>query len=347
MQELPVLELKDKANKWLVRSALQKAIRRGKYEEALFSGGYLFGEGVGYFWKSLATIAVEDVGIGNPTAVADTFTIFNEGMASPHYKDRAYIGDLIGRMCITPKSRLMCEISIVADWGPKELFDQYLQAPLLLVRRALNFKDPVKSYVALKIIFGAVKGAPKLNALRNEVLSWIYKNPELDEAKKSAITQMLQNPFDSMCIAGLPAFMMERADQVEPTPETLYTVTADTFPSEVEIKGLSSAAYDMHTAVGKKSIKAFYTSLAKRFPVITQIPPENAVKALGAVLFVLEGGQVDQRITSSRMLLMKTRQDVQLMRTYGVPKELIEPVLEIVGAEFERLNGKRVWASQL
>jgi hypothetical protein len=125
------------------------------------------------------------------------------------------------------------------------------------------------------------------------------------------------------------------------------TIVPDQFPVEEYVKNVSSAAMDMHTADGKKALMAFHTSLSKRYPIIEQIPKDAAVRALGAVVFVLEGGLVDRRVRSPFLDALKQLQDRELMKGYGVPETIMDEVVGIVGKEFERLNSKRQWVASL
>jgi hypothetical protein len=140
--------------------------------------------------------------------------------------------------------------------------------------------------------------------------------------------------------------MLQSLEEVRRATPTMQTVP-DQFPPEIKIRTLSSAAMDMHTGLGRLAIKAFYTSLCKDYPVIAKIYPEKAVRALGAAVFVVEGGQVDRRMRTPNLMEWKHRQDRALMIRYGVPEEIVVDVLVVVHQEIERLNSKRVWASEL
>ncbi len=59
-------------DKWLAASALQKAIRRGNEVEALLCARLIVDVDRQRLWRRLAVIAMEDVGIADIDAVADT-----------------------------------------------------------------------------------------------------------------------------------------------------------------------------------------------------------------------------------------------------------------------------------
>lgn len=59
-----------------VVSAMQKSIRRGKEEDAMYWGVELFESGMApYAWKRLIIIAMEDIGLANPDAIVQIKTL--------------------------------------------------------------------------------------------------------------------------------------------------------------------------------------------------------------------------------------------------------------------------------
>jgi len=174
-----------------------------------------------------------------------------------------------------------------------------------------------------------------------DLKGWVMKSPDLTDAERWYVLESFLNPVDSMCAAALITLMVMKGDSLNREIET------PVMPPELYFKSVSSSAMDMHTADGKRALMAFHTSLAKRYPVIEQIPKDSAVKALGAVVFVLEGGLVDRRVKSPELDKLKLLQDQQLMKGYGLPEVIRDEVVGIVGQEFERLNQKRHWVTSL
>ena len=113
--EWPILH----QNKWLARSGLQKAIRRGRTQQAWACGDILFADDKAYAWKSLATVIVEDVGFGDPDllsyAALSTLSTITNKMPSPK---RLFMA-MIGRACESDKTRSACELSLGAEKDPE------------------------------------------------------------------------------------------------------------------------------------------------------------------------------------------------------------------------------------
>lgn len=99
-----------------VVSALQKACRRGEEERALYwayemiHGGY-----IGYFWRRISVIVVEDIGLANPEAVilVNNLAQLNERVNRNGYIETFHPTMAVLYLCRSPKSR---EIDYSNDW---------------------------------------------------------------------------------------------------------------------------------------------------------------------------------------------------------------------------------------
>ncbi len=122
-----------------VASALQKTIRRGQEEEAMFWAAEMETKFPEYLWKRLQIISVEDIGIADPQVVlyvAEMRKIYWESKKEydkePEKKSRSFrmaLGNAILAMCRAKKSRIGDEFQIV-----------------IYGRRAVGWKLPVPDY---------------------------------------------------------------------------------------------------------------------------------------------------------------------------------------------------------
>jgi hypothetical protein len=333
-------------NKWLVRSGLQKAIRRGDVETALKCAGYLYNDDPTYLWRSLAIITIEDISIGNPELVWQVVAF------SKNKKVRMSLGDLtltahvIEEACKSPKSRICCELSVSVDYSTEGIvqYNRYSQMSTEeLVGWALegNGTETLEErYLAICTLAGFVPRKTEQRRKRDipgltQVIDAYCER--LPEEYHHAIKQCTLSAVDSMHLALAPI--------LELSHNTMggWEVEPDDMPIELRLKGLSGAALDMHNRQGKFALKAFYTSLRKEYEVIDAIPSEKAVYAMGSTVFVVEGGQVDRRLVIPHLSYLKDRQDEVLMLWGGVPNESLADVRDIVEKEIKRLNDKRRW----
>lgn len=110
-----------------VASALQKCIRRGLEEQALFWATELDLSGFGeYVWKRLKIIASEDVGPESPLITLEIFVLYNHWLAqrkkadTRHAPERLFLVDAIMRLCRSYKSRVVDNALIVFYEGKRD-----------------------------------------------------------------------------------------------------------------------------------------------------------------------------------------------------------------------------------
>src|SRR5690606_7436177 len=97
-----------------VASALQKSIRRGLEEEAMYWAVELFNSGFGeYLWKRLRIITSEDVGLAEPMMPATIEALYRAYVDQAKKKDekhapeRLYVTHAVLLLCRAQKSRLV------------------------------------------------------------------------------------------------------------------------------------------------------------------------------------------------------------------------------------------------
>lgn len=338
------IDVLDTGMKWLSRSALQKAIRRGKLDESLRFASALYHIDRRYFWKSLATIAIEDVGVGNPEVVRKVFEVFVSSQVQKLFGENIAC-QLVTGMVESCKCRMACEISLGCDLSTKpEIWEVLLsQDDDGIVASACQpvnrIEDLLMLYRELHVLMGYKGGRGKNAHAVSQVVAH-HTDSLADQEEVAMIKLLMPLKIDSMCQAVLPMCL---AHDSQLQKEECF-VEDDEFPPVVLIGGIPSYALDMHTQVGKKSLAALHTSLGKDYPEIKAIPREDCVKALGSVVFVLEGGQVSKRLTGRVYDRLKLFQDRSFMVGYGVPQDKLDRIVEIVKSEMPRLNQKREWA---
>lgn len=110
LQKSRGFELKTKSGYRLdeVVSALQKAIRRGQEERAFYwSYEIIHGGYIGYFWRRISVICVEDIGLANPEAaiLVNALAQLNERVNRNGYVETFHPTMAVLYLCRSPKSR--------------------------------------------------------------------------------------------------------------------------------------------------------------------------------------------------------------------------------------------------
>lgn len=335
----------DPSMKWIVRSALQKAIRRGQVGSSIKLAYALEGIDPDYFWRSLAVIAVEDLGFANPNAVSYTTAMT---LKTVRAKVPGRRSALVRMMCTQAKSRSCCELSLAVDLGHQGLLKKFSCMTTDDLLEELQSSEITSQYAALCCLrgktpegVGAVShGKVALSAVEEIMQERLSNHPELAQAAIQAV----RRPVDSMSLAFFPtALLALHQEELELVDETVL------WPEGRVIQGMFAEAYDMHTQAGKLALKATYTSLAKlpEYAWLKEIPAQKASKALGAVVFVEEGGMVDTRVLSYDLRCLQEAQDREFLKGYGVPESRYDDARAMIRKEFPRLHDKRAWAVQL
>ncbi len=95
-----------KLDRYLAASQLQKAIRRDKPDLAWQAAAFLIENHQQYFWKCLAVIALEDVGIGDlPVVHAALLASADPGLRTKLGGSVATAAGLVGALCGASKDR--------------------------------------------------------------------------------------------------------------------------------------------------------------------------------------------------------------------------------------------------
>jgi len=119
LQKYRGFELRTKSNLPLDQcvSGIQKAIRRGSEERALYFMQELIESGfVKYFWRRMSVVAIEDVGLSDPQAVIliNSLAQMNERLNHrKEIRDTYCPGMAVLYLCRAPKSR---EVDFALDW---------------------------------------------------------------------------------------------------------------------------------------------------------------------------------------------------------------------------------------
>ncbi len=281
-------------DRWLVSSAMQKAIRRGEIERALNAASALWQQDRQSFWRRLHIICLEDVGIGNLDAVIKTLS------AVSSFQWRRKIGDeraglhLTRLLAASDKNRMSEELFTQAERMPgyRGLRENLAKAEdSLLMDYAGHENSPlIERAIALWLLAGTKKypsdrmpartGFPEKAA---EVIYSLKAPPELIEA---CISVMGRTSWPLSIF--LPLIWQEK--QKLPRPLYVFYNPIAVMP---DVEGIPLYAADMFTRVGQSSIR----QLKKTVQELKQFSP----KQIGLALFYTEGCKLNKVLTCEFM----------------------------------------------
>jgi len=341
--EVRELILKVASNRYLVRSALQKSIRRGYVQRAMDYASYLYHYDPKKVWRDLAIIAIEDIGVGDPDAVFLTHWMDKSMKHWMGTEDalRTLMCAVVGLATAPQKSRACCELSLGSDLLSGRMSAQ-AEYDLMPKDAELKFNAdprfeaiPAINNLYVELMKARGRGGYRVNTEALPVLVDAYRevlSPELHRMGAMA----LDRAHDNMFCAALPVATAYTRSKVTQLPND--------FVEERFIKGVPAMAFDMHTHPGKVAIRAFINHFANQDLRISLLPKDYSGKAFGSLIFTEEGGLCNNQIDFCNL---KAFQDQFFHWGFGVPMNAEDAWVHLVRENIHVLHDKREWASKL
>lgn len=333
-QEPPYHPEPMRADRWLLMSALQKAIRRGKIEQATRIAASLICTDKRRFFARLPVIAAEDIGIGSPDVIVKVFT----AAASSAWRRRVgevQVGMYLTRLlCEAVKSRLADAAYILAEratdyssfreWAAKTT-DRALIYCIIDEDRPLMERCIACWYLAgtQKFMTDAMPQRIGTPARASSVLRSLTSPAPLNEA---CVSVMGQSRWP-LCLF-LPLIWQEAQKQ----PASLRVVH-DHIPAAPEVDGIPICAVDMFTRIGQASVR----QLQKVIPGLQGF----SVKQVGLALFYIDGGRVDRRVTSDALEEFQRQGKIADAESAGLQLPEYTELRECLAANMQRLDDIR------
>lgn len=325
----------DPSEKWIVRSAFQKAVRRGQVDRAVDLALALYRIDSRYVWRAALTVAIEDVGFGSPDSV---FWATHAQTSS----FRKMVGELpllialTREMASTAKSQAALQISFLANTTHLDAFRSFSRMATGDLIRRVEDTDPFECYVALGVLRGITPVVsdrlPRDQGGIAQAAEIIHDQlpPDLGRA---AATSLLK-PLDDMSIGAFPAFRLgnELAGA---------TTRNDPCPESRVIAGYASEAYDQHERSGRRAIRRFAADLLHGYPELRRFPPSSFIPAVSDAIFLVEGQSLDQWRSGPSLLQLRRETDCLSLTRHGATPEQGETLCQIVSETIDVLNDHR------
>jgi hypothetical protein len=319
--------------KWRVVSGFQKAVRFGSVDHALRCVNALVSGGEEkYLMRRMAVTALEDIGLADPVLAATVLAaVRNKKWRDANGGDARVLMNLARDMAATKKSRLACHISVAAGYSPNSLPLKQSVAAMLPEQWLDLYTDPGSDMEARMVAGWCLDGS----------LKYVDENGEekyVARAKKEMLAA-----FDKL---GLPCLLKAVGDWAARLGiEGLGVATglawtvwfnggeeATIHANEVDepepvVRGMLSAAYDMHTQEGKRSFAYF----SKSCPEISELAEKygaNKLGYIGNLVFILEGSRLRNDVYGYGAAEYWAQQSyLAQMEAAGVAPELAEKAL--------------------
>lgn len=282
--------------RFLATSALQKSVRRGNVDLAMRYAQQGCAIDAEHVFRRLATIAVEDVGIGNLLAVGMALAVLgNRAMRENGGPDElaAYIAYLLA---ISPKSRLACDLLSIADYD-RTLADvrrELAQASPVVLRSRAEDRGALLSHrtTAAWLLAGTARfrgvTMPKVSRPRTDIMRMMaaVRTPLMLFYIADRTAARLS---DAMFVSTFLVAEMLSAD-----PVIFVDRTAPN--GEAMIDGYPAASLDLHTWEGRLALARFARECAPIAELLRTISPSLRDTAIRHGVFIAEGGKLHEQL---------------------------------------------------
>jgi hypothetical protein len=320
------------ADRWIVKSILQKSIRRGDVDRAKRAAATLLQQDRSTLWRRLVVIAFEDIGIGCIEAVV-------AAVAATDSKFRRQIGDdqvlasLVALMCEAPKDRSSDYLAVavqhprlasaarhLATFSPAELMELAFDPGLNLFTRSLALRalwhDPETNSAARDLVIG--------NFDETRVPALLIEAATIGSRKTREFITLL-----------VP-LLWTVADFAR------ATVTDQPVPCTAVAKEIPLYALDKHTRLGQLAIWRFAEeNVVVRGCLARFVDRKHWRAAAHVAAFYVDAAPVARRLSwqkSEELELFGAECD---LAHAGVPIEGVRPLIQAVRSNLVHLNEVR------
>lgn len=329
------------ADRWIVSSLLQKAIRRGEAplaERAALS--FLKAQSTGLF-RRLMVIACEDVGAADPDAVVKTLL----AAEFPQWRERS-----------GGNARVAAYLARMLAEAPKDRSADYL----ICAARSYPTLDSMREIVGSRPLSErlALVEAGHLSLLECAVAAWYASGIEWGAEKRVGLGDMpgLLDTFRRLGVASVLAhacgYAAERTRQpiCLMVPLLALAVNVDAgrrveehpVPASFEVNGVPMWCLDQFTHTGKRAIQTFAReNSAVRTCLEEYVPEYRHGSAACTAVFYAEGCLVSHRLNwshSNALAAVGIRND---LLASGVPSEDMGALMAAVRDNLDHLNAIR------
>jgi len=275
----------DPSHRWRIRSSLQKATRRGQADRAVRMGLALHRLDPRYAWRSILTVAVEDVGIGAPEIVLWATAAQRSAFRKAVGELPLLIG-LIRRMAAATKSRSAIELAFVVETGEPKIFELFSGMTTGELLRRFEDDDPYEAFAAISVLRGIVPTKQRLRPPDPRGVQAVLEmlGDLADPTIGRAAAVALQHPLDNMSLGFVTVARLAG-------PRWLRH---DEMPPGRMIDGYPAETFDQHERLGRKAIGLFARDTPGVPLALGLLPSTRRQKVIADAIFVMEGQCLDR-----------------------------------------------------
>ena len=309
-EKLPQMKHLNPARKWEVVSAYQKAVRRGDLAVALKMVAAIDCTGdmemLKYLWRRVLTTVAEDCGPASPGLMAFVMAAHEWTKKEVWGSQVAIIAVLTEMMCLYPRSRTYCAMSIIENRLKAVSVDENGVVPV-----ANLTMTPLDDW-ELEFLEYLCTRPPELE----QTVAWWCR-------KKGWLTEHLSDYY---------SFTPELEDR------PLFP-----FPVTETIAGLPSYAYDMHTKIGKTIL--YKIGGEPELGILKETQCNDRAKALGWAMFFCEGGRITDELWDVKIAQLEKKLAYGQFGMSAEEGAELEKAMQVL-IDSGRINARRAYAAK-
>ena len=332
-------------DQWLAASLLQKSIRRGLPDLAARAAITLWRHRGLRVWHRLAVIAVEDVGIGAVDTIGETVRVA-----------RAMTRSAGKRSTADPIAALVRVVRALAV-AVKDRSTDYLASVAIHDASLAWFRTECLRLPPAERVAAAV--APDLSLSLQAVAAWTASGFGVDGAVRLDAGDRA-GFFRALLDVGVPRDLVtSSADAATMTRQPICLmlplvwaawrregrstrVIADPTLDTPSIRDVPAWAFCKFTRAGKAAISRFAVENDEVRAVLRDFVEERRAKEAAAMAaFYLDAALTDRRLDWPRSRELEREGRRVDMATVGVPRDGVEPILDVMRANYDHLNALR------
>lgn len=326
----------DDNSKYMYVSELQKAIRFGDPLAAARAAFVMLDHGQGtYMSRRLAVIASEDVGLGDPYGALVAITISKNKKL---FYRKTLLLKIIQRLCQSPKSRLVCDFSVIPFMSQRLKKMVYEDKGLTPEERIEVFNDPTQS-VARRLVISVPMCGSAMSGASFDPL------PKKDSKKLYDYWQAADIPplYKQLALLAEGGFGMSW-----PLAYNCSLAGLDigqdpwTGMDGRKIGVLYAATFDKHTSIGKTAFHYVKKSRSDWFDMLPGDDEESKMNSFSRIVFYTEGSYLTPFLHGANLtnLYWSILHEKWKTEGWGSPETAMK-VYKAISADFSALHKAR------
>lgn len=328
------------ADKWVLTSALHKAVRLGLRDNAVAAAHALWHADRGYLWRRVPVIALEDIGVGDLVLCVQLVDLSRTEARDRAIDSPEFAGFVGGVMAAAIRSRAACDVlSLVNALAGPDGFDTASMSWQVdeAIAIACTHPEPVRRAEALLWLnaLPATQDSPRLPALSR--LSEQLRLPPL-------VGQLLRTGEGTH---GLAAVLPVAYELLQAAPARVVHADAG-LEAEVLAGAILCSALDMHTRMGRKAISLWVKTVPAFKALIGARPGVDAELLAQMAVFHREGSVLRSRITNDPLDELRVVTEHAELERLGMEQAAGDDLYRLIDEYRPVLNQirRRLWRAQ-